>query len=92
MKLKYIYRDIVENTNIQVEPSTDSTIDEESKVILLINKIENDPTIIQQLHSIKLLSSKYKALKEFGRILGIKPEEFNQVIQQAKIQSYTIPD
>lgn len=76
--------------NAQVEPDqspVDPETDEESKVVLLINQLEQLPEVIQQLQSLSLLSSKYKAIKEFAALLGIKDAEFDAVMQQARIQS-----
>jgi hypothetical protein len=77
--------------NVQIDPNAQSGVDpaadEESKVILLINKLEQLPEVIQELQNLNLLSSKYKAIQEFANLLGIKPEQFDAVMQQARIQS-----
>lgn len=76
--------------NAEVEPDqgkVDPETEEESKVVLLIHQLEQLPEVIQQLQSLSLLSSKYKAIKEFAALLGIKDEQFDAVMQQARIQS-----
>lgn len=76
--------------NAQVDPeqsAVDPEADEEARVVLLIHKLEQLPDVIQQLQNLNLLSSKYKAIQEFANLLGIKPNEFDAVMQQARIQS-----
>ena len=98
MKLVDIYRSTLREDDLHRvtmmqpnSPSVDQEADEESKVILLIQKLETNPEFIQALREITLLSSKYKALQKFAQLMGIPTENFQQVMQQAQIQS-TIPN
>lgn len=95
MKLIEIYRNAINERDALDkvtmasgnQPPIDPETDEESKVVLLINQLEQQPEVIQQLQNLQLLSSKYKAVQQFASLLGIKPEQFHQVMQQARIQS-----
>lgn len=75
------------NTDMMGRPSVDPSVEEESAVVLLIDKLEEQPDILNALRNLNLLSSKYKAIMAFANLLGIKQEQFHAVMQQAKIQS-----
>lgn len=80
--------DTLRNAQVdQAGTAVDPAAEEESRVVLLINQLEQLPEVVQELQNLNLLSSKYKAIQEFANLLGIKPNEFDAAMQQARIQS-----
>lgn len=93
MKFYQLYERIKEQDGIESAKfiggagGVDPKAEEAAKVVQLIDALETNTQVIQQLRSLNLLSSKYKAIQEFARLLGISNDEFMSAMQQMDINS-----
>ena len=100
MKLSTIYKSILReqreelpkelqttNSDLMGNPSQDPTAEREGEVIVLMNKLGENPEFIAALRQVQDPQAKYKAILLFADMLGIDQDQFHQTIDQFRIQS-----